>query len=337
MIPRKRYGSKNTDQGVYLGLSKTQVLSPATAGSSSSSDIVPLPPPVAPAPPPPDTMSCRDRTQEFLSACKSLQSRQNGIQTNKPALRAARQRSEFTLMAKRIGKDLSNTFAKLEKLTILAKRKSLFDDKAVEIEELTYIIKQDINSLNKQIAQLQDFVRAKGSQSGRHLQTHSNTIVVSLQNLKQQRSRREQFSRAPVSALPLAPNHLGGGAAVLGAESRASRDVAIDMMDSRTSQQLQLIDEQDSYIQSRADTMQNIESTIVELGSIFQQLAHMVKEQEETIQRIDENVLGAQLDVEAAHSEILKYFQSVTSNRWLMVKIFLILIVFFIIFVVFLA
>lgn len=40
---------------------------------------------------------------------------------------------------------------------------------------------QDINSLNKQIAQLQDFVRAKGSQSGRHLQTHSNTIVVSLQ------------------------------------------------------------------------------------------------------------------------------------------------------------
>ncbi|XP_018892089.1 syntaxin-5 isoform X3 [Gorilla gorilla gorilla] len=260
-------------------------------------------------------------------------------------------------MAKRIGKDLSNTFAKLEKLTILAKRKSLFDDKAVEIEELTYIIKQDINSLNKQIAQLQDFVRAKGSQSGRHLQTHSNTIVVSLQsklasmsndfksvlevrteNLKQQRSRREQFSRAPVSALPLAPNHLGGGGAVvLGAESHASKDVAIDMMDSRTSQQLQLIDEQDSYIQSRADTMQNIESTIVELGSIFQQLAHMVKEQEETIQRIDENVLGAQLDVEAAHSEILKYFQSVTSNRWLMVKIFLILIVFFIIFVVFLA
>lgn len=75
MIPRKRYGSKNTDQGVYLGLSKTQVLSPATAGNSSS-DIAPLPTPVAPAPPPPDTMSCRDRTQEFLSACKSLQNRQ---------------------------------------------------------------------------------------------------------------------------------------------------------------------------------------------------------------------------------------------------------------------
>uniref|UniRef100_H3BL25 Syntaxin 5A n=1 Tax=Mus musculus TaxID=10090 RepID=H3BL25_MOUSE len=75
MIPRKRYGSKNTDQGVYLGLSKTQVLSPATA-ISSSSDSTPLPTPVALVPSPPDTMSCRDRTQEFQSACKSLQSRQ---------------------------------------------------------------------------------------------------------------------------------------------------------------------------------------------------------------------------------------------------------------------
>ena len=31
--------------------------------------------------------------------------------------------------------------------------------------------------------------------------------------------------------------------------------------------------------------MQNIETTIVELGSIFQQLATMVKEQEEMVQR----------------------------------------------------
>ncbi|CAJ0936676.1 unnamed protein product, partial [Ranitomeya imitator] len=105
----------------------------------------------------------------------------NTVPLSNPSLSAVKQKSEFTLMAKRIGKDLSNTFTKLEKLTILAKRKSLFDDKAVEIEELTYIIKQDINSLNQQIAQLQSFVRARGSQSGRHLQTHSNTVVVSLQ------------------------------------------------------------------------------------------------------------------------------------------------------------
>lgn len=53
--------------------------------------------------------------------------------------------------------------------------------------------------------------------------------------------------------------------------------------------------------------------------------------------RIDSNVQDAELNVEAAHGEILRYFQSVTSNRWLMIKIFAVLIFFFIFFVVFLA
>jgi len=38
----------------------------------------------------------------------------------------------------------------------VAKKKSLFNDKPHEIQQLTFIIKQDINSLNKQIAQLQE-------------------------------------------------------------------------------------------------------------------------------------------------------------------------------------
>uniref|UniRef100_A0A3B3SXB7 Syntaxin-5 n=1 Tax=Paramormyrops kingsleyae TaxID=1676925 RepID=A0A3B3SXB7_9TELE len=341
MITHRRHGPNTSEQGVYLGASHTKL------------QLIHLQdtPTLATAPlPNTSTMSCRDRTQEFLSACKSLQGRQNGIQTNKPALNVIKQRSDFTLMAKRIGKDLSNTFAKLEKLTILAKRKSLFDDKAVEIEELTYIIKQDINSLNKQIAQLQQLGLSRTGQEGKHVQTHSNSIVVSLQlsivlslgplmmdfpslspspqNLKQQRSRREQFSQAPLSA--------SASSVLMQDESRRSNEVSIDM-DPRASQQLQLIDEQESYIQSRADTMQNIESTIVELGSIFQQLAHMVKEQEEMVQRIDANVEDSQLNVEAAHAEILKYFQSVSSNRWLLIKIFFILMVFFIVFVVFFA
>ncbi|MEQ2198398.1 hypothetical protein XENOCAPTIV_012326 [Xenoophorus captivus] len=188
-------------------------------------------------------------------------------------------------------------FASCTLALTVAKRKSLFDDKAVEIEELTYIIKQ---------------------------------------NLKQQRSRREQFSQPPVATSPMMANNFKSSV-LMQDESRSMGDVAIDMDSQSNPLQLQLIDEQDSYIQSRADTMQNIESTIVELGSIFQQLAHMVKEQEETIQRIDANVEDTQLNVEAAHTEILKYFQSVSSNRWLMIKIFLVLIVFFIIFVVFFA
>ena len=53
--------------------------------------------------------------------------------------------------------------------------------------------------------------------------------------------------------------------------------------------------------------------------------------------RIDSNVEDTHMNVDAAHGEILKYFQSVTSNRWLMIKIFGVLILFFVIFVVFMT
>lgn len=305
-------------------------------------------------------MSCRDRTNEFFSAAKLLQSRQgNGAlaQKRNPALR---QRSEFTQIAKKIGRDLANTFAKLEKLTMLAKKKSLFDDKPVEIQELTYIINQDIQGLNKQIAQLQQVARSHPN--ARHVQSHSNSVVVSLQsklatmsndfkqvlevrteNLKHQKTRRDQFSESPSLSNTSYSNH----SSVLfqdemnhsqGATGGSDVVINMDGLDkNRFQQQMQLVDQQDDYIQDRADTMKNIESTIVELGGIFTQLAHMVKEQEEIVHRIDSNTDDAVMNVEAAHSEILKYFQSVTSNRWLMIKIFAVLILFFIIFVVFMA
>lgn len=41
----------------------------------------------------------------------------------------------------------------------------------------------------------------------------------------------------------------------------------------------------DAYIQERADAMENIHSTIVELGTIFRQLAEMVQEQGEQVER----------------------------------------------------
>ena len=53
--------------------------------------------------------------------------------------------------------------------------------------------------------------------------------------------------------------------------------------------------------------------------------------------RIDANVDDAEMNVEAAHTELLKYFRSISSNRWLMMKVFGIVIVFFIIFIVFMA
>lgn len=102
----------------------------------------------------------------------------------------------------------------------MAKRKSLFDDRSAEIQELTYIIKGDLSSLNQQIAHLQDVSKKQRYNfSGKHLQSHSSSVVLALQsklasmstdfkqilevrteNLKHQKNRREQFSQ---SVLPV--------------------------------------------------------------------------------------------------------------------------------------
>lgn len=89
-----------------------------------------------------------------------------------------------------------------------------------------------------------------------------------------------------------------------------------------------LISNQDSYIQSRSTAIESIESTIAELGQIFTQLAHMVAEQRETVQRIDADTIDIASNVSGAQRELLKYYASISSNRWLMLKVFGVLIVF---------
>ena len=64
----------------------------------------------------------------------------------------------------------------------VAKRKSIFDDRPMEIEELTHIIKHDMGSLNKQILQLQQLSRQRGAETaGKNVQNFSSNVVVTLQ------------------------------------------------------------------------------------------------------------------------------------------------------------
>lgn len=54
----------------------------------------------------------------------------------------------------------------------------------------------------------------------------------------------------------------------------------------------------------------------------------MVAEQRETVQRIDADTLDIASNVMDGQRELLKYFGNMASNRWLMLKVFGVLIVF---------
>ncbi|KAL5975168.1 hypothetical protein ACLOJK_031847 [Asimina triloba] len=99
-------------------------------------------------------------------------------------------------------------------------------------------------------------------------------------------------------------------------------------------QQQQMVPVQDSYMQSRAEALQNVESTIHELSNIFTQLATMVSQQGELAirslpppielkafmcGRIDENMDDTLANVEGAQGALLKYLNGISSNRLLFV------------------
>ncbi|KAI0734645.1 t-SNARE [Fomitopsis betulina] len=339
-------------------------------------------------------MPVQDRTNEFRACVESIRNRssfpQRGAEAKQRLLpngKGPESKSEFTRMASNIAKEISSTTIKLGKLAQLAKRKTLFDDRPVEISELTYIIKQDIANINKEIAALQSYVKQRNVQNGKspegkQLEEHNHNVVMLLQskladtsmtfkdvleirtqNMKESKDRTEQFMSSTSAAANQAPSNsllfgnaqrqhdpMGDGTAVSprldtkgkGRAQPSSDILALDLGAAEEGQgsatsgafmQMQLVEQQDTYIQSRSTAIESIESTIAELGQIFTQLAQMVAEQRETVQRIDADTVDIASNVSGAQRELLKYYASISSNRWLMLKVFGVLIVFFLVFI----
>lgn len=308
-----------------------------------------------------------DRTNEFFTTVKLMENKpqymNNEIRQRRLAGASSfatpnQSYSKFMMGAKSISKELALTYQKLEHLNELAKRRTMFDaeETSRQLNELVYIIKQNISSLNQQIDTLRQ--NQEGSNLSRNIQSHSKNVVLNLQqrlasmsgdfkstlerrsaSMQQQKLREQQFSKAPpvstssppYMVVPLSQITQRSNTVIDFGESSQNEI----MPQQQQQQQLLFKDTSNEYLEERANTMHSIESTIVELGTIFNQLATMVQHQEEIITRIDSNVNDASLNVEAAHESLLRYFNTISNNRWLMLKIFGVLFGFFILFVVF--
>ncbi len=96
----------------------------------------------------------------------------------------APRRSEFARRAAEIGRGIGATMAKLERLAQLAKKKTMFDDNPVQVNELTFVVKQDLSSLNQQIGALQALTRQEhpGARAGADQEgEHNRNVLVLLQ------------------------------------------------------------------------------------------------------------------------------------------------------------
>lgn len=254
----------------------------------------------------------------------------------------------------------------------MAKQKSLFDDRPLEISQLTYLIRQDLTTLNTKIASLQTATQSQHPRARRNKTDqegeHNDNVVVMLQskladvganfkevlevrtkNMKASRSRTENFvSTVSSKSHPVlerqrseSPLYQAGRGASTPQNNMSSNVLSIDEPSESSSvlrpsppqndQQMILMEEaqstNNSYIQARGEAIETIERTITELGGIFSQLATMVGEQTEMIQRIDAHTDEVVDHVQGAHRELMKYWSRVSGNRWLIAKMFGILMV----------
>ncbi|CAO3613439.1 unnamed protein product [Mucor hiemalis] len=255
-------------------------------------------------------------------------------------------------MAAQLGRSIAATSEKLEQLTYMTKSKNGINDQPIEINNLTQSIKGDITKLNNQLKILQSVTKNKFSAS-KQATEHTNNVIMSLQtkladtslgfkdvlelevdhnNNQQQLQQQQQQQQQQYPHSSPQPRRRVNATSYYEEETPQSLGIPMITQDQQQQQQMLLIEQQDRRIDTRTNAMETIESTIAELGGIFQQLATMVAEQRETIQRIDQNTDDIEMNVMGAQSELLKYYTNISSNRSLIIKVFVTIILLFILF-----
>jgi len=415
-----------------------------------------------------------DRTKEFQATVESILNRKTVIEQQhllQNQISPRTQRSDFANAASTIGKEINNTVTKLQRLTQLAKRRTMFDDNPTEINDLIQVVKQDINRINQRIDYLQMNARNKNKNNRKNDEDnaqaleHSKNVIVSLQsklantsndfknvleirtqNMREQKSRRDQYGVSNLSTFttpdldslknnplplyqtamaamnyPLSPTPSSISSPLVPSSSNLNSNIPntnitstnptaspnpntinntntntnsvfnsglnrpstpsyaspyngnIPMyqplnnntitpnnqkdsfvsisMDNEGSfndslglgsiiggeqQQLLANPVHTEYLESRSQAIDSIESTIAELGQIYQHFAQILAGQRETVQRIDDNIADVEMNVEGAQTQLMKYYNNISNNRWLIIKALGIVLIFFLIFVMFL-
>jgi len=297
----------------------------------------------------------------------------NSAGSAKP-LTALQQQSEFTRAAASISKGIFQVTDKLEHLAKLAKQKSLFNDQSDSINELASRIKGEIQLLSKDIEALEFHVSSQRGNpkefSTRDAAEHGEAVVKQLksqladttknftgvltlrsQNLKDGNSRRKHFENPTgkhlkkrtvdfMSRISLQPDDLpmpAGGNRLPNAELLSLEPTSFDRKDA--GQQMQLLvdpveSQEDVYYESRANALAEIEKTIVELGEMYKRLIQIVHAHEDLTIRIDANIETALDNIARGQEELETNLKSQQDTKWLIVKIFAVLLFFMILWAV---
>lgn len=206
-------------------------------------------------------------------------------------------RSDIMIRALNIRNAEQKISDNLEHLYHIVKSKSLFLDQSSEIEQLSSIINTDINRLNRELAHIPNLIDSNRS---KHEILHLNLVIENLNNILKEITSK--FAEALQSRTRIIK------------EQETTR---IELYDSPIFSLTTTVNTDKSRL------IHNIEQSLKDLQHVFSQLTHLIQEQNETIEDIENNTDMAFRNVEYGQSQLLRYFNSVSSNRNIILKVVL--------------
>lgn len=295
----------------------------------------------------------RDRSNEFFATVQSLKKKEGGdIQkrSDEPS-----KKSQFTQAASHIMSGIHSTAKKLEELTLLTRKTSLYLDQSERINQITQELKQDMQTLKGEIGVLNKFVASKSTanninssmivdslkaQLAKQSSSFVNVLKARTHSLKNQNQRRKHFESSKVMVKRKRNRDFSHFSHLLDDATPPTEKGEGDPTHAPKQQDTMVVlaePERDLYLESRADALQNIERTICQIGDMYTDLADIVDRHAEVSIRINQNVTTTLDNVKGGYGELITYYDSVSSGQWLIIKVFFILLVFALFFIVFVA
>ncbi|KAH0795745.1 SNARE domain containing protein [Histomonas meleagridis] len=256
-----------------------------------------------------------NRTSEFFSYLKQIPPR-NDVRSppsSKP--------SKFSISARDIKSRLLYATDSIETLRSLMKNGNVLNQDETQIQELIFNLNEDIRTINQKIQELEQ-IKPQPQYAYNIAQSLRRVLATITEDFKaaiQERSeaiqkikqRRQNFG---VSTSP----------------KSYSTTYSVDNDEVEIPMQSTMMEKQQ---RERYDMVRNVEQAINEISQMFVRLSEIIASQDYEVFRIDQNTEEALSNIREGQNQLVKYYEKIKGNKCLMLKIFAVLIVFSLVFI----
>lgn len=255
----------------------------------------------------------RDRTAEFFQIVEKLSGQRKECESSASASTATELNA-----ASQISQNISQIESHIARLKRLSQSHNLFDNSGGEVTQLTSQIRSSISERESEIRLLESAPGTNGPHFqvvleglkhslAAHTQAFALILTMRTRTVKQQQNRRKLYEAEPVQDGQGLRQRKGAG--VYDSAEEIPKEVpSQDTLRVRS--------------QRPAQAVEQMESTIHELGQMYGRLVELVGTQGETVIRIDQNLDQSLVHVDRGHSSLMQYYQRVSSTQGLLVKLF---------------